>query len=448
MKVGRNAPCPCGSGKKYKRCHGASRAPVTDAPHGGSATAVPDRIDIESPDPEIAALVSEYNIMLGRLPPEKREAAAPMVEALAAIAEYTTRGDEIDEAGEILDAQEDQVRAELSDPRLMMERAYLLFSEDEFANMRFTRADVVRAFDVVGYPPSDAMSDEFADVTNKATMYLSDELRRRLLATRLMLLFPGYVAAGRYADGWLIQVNATLTAERPNELNVFLIAMFQYGLLEWVRSGNDEMSNILTGLGLPVGEPGALSPEEVDARLETLTSDPGKVAEIAKIIEERPGLRDSLDADLVASQSAFIALLDREDAAVLLLSTEEVEPWLYKLYGEISETPKVASAIATGRPMDPALVHEVFEMHWRIAGQMGEDLFTRARRDQLKTQLQEYRYERHSKGDEEEAAIVARALLTVSNDSPAADSFFIRALCMKSMRVGEKALMDHADEGV
>jgi preprotein translocase subunit SecA len=23
MKVGRNDPCPCGSGKKYKSCHGA-----------------------------------------------------------------------------------------------------------------------------------------------------------------------------------------------------------------------------------------------------------------------------------------------------------------------------------------------------------------------------------------------------------------------------------------
>ena len=23
-KVGRNSPCPCGSGKKYKRCHGAT----------------------------------------------------------------------------------------------------------------------------------------------------------------------------------------------------------------------------------------------------------------------------------------------------------------------------------------------------------------------------------------------------------------------------------------
>jgi preprotein translocase subunit SecA len=23
-KIGRNEPCPCGSGKKYKRCHGAN----------------------------------------------------------------------------------------------------------------------------------------------------------------------------------------------------------------------------------------------------------------------------------------------------------------------------------------------------------------------------------------------------------------------------------------
>jgi len=24
-KVGRNDPCPCGSGKKYKKCHGAGK---------------------------------------------------------------------------------------------------------------------------------------------------------------------------------------------------------------------------------------------------------------------------------------------------------------------------------------------------------------------------------------------------------------------------------------
>jgi preprotein translocase subunit SecA len=27
-RVGRNDPCPCGSGKKYKKCHGAAEASV------------------------------------------------------------------------------------------------------------------------------------------------------------------------------------------------------------------------------------------------------------------------------------------------------------------------------------------------------------------------------------------------------------------------------------
>ena len=37
-KIGRNDPCPCGSGKKYKKCHGAA-APVGAAPaKGGSSS--------------------------------------------------------------------------------------------------------------------------------------------------------------------------------------------------------------------------------------------------------------------------------------------------------------------------------------------------------------------------------------------------------------------------
>lgn len=31
-KVGRNAPCPCGSGEKYKRCHGRPRAVASSRP--------------------------------------------------------------------------------------------------------------------------------------------------------------------------------------------------------------------------------------------------------------------------------------------------------------------------------------------------------------------------------------------------------------------------------
>ncbi len=36
-KVGRNDPCPCGSGKKYKKCHGAGAAAPPSAPSNGSA---------------------------------------------------------------------------------------------------------------------------------------------------------------------------------------------------------------------------------------------------------------------------------------------------------------------------------------------------------------------------------------------------------------------------
>jgi preprotein translocase subunit SecA len=35
-KIGRNDPCPCGSGKKYKKCHGAATAAPTPAPGGKS----------------------------------------------------------------------------------------------------------------------------------------------------------------------------------------------------------------------------------------------------------------------------------------------------------------------------------------------------------------------------------------------------------------------------
>ncbi|MGH9357931.1 MAG: SEC-C metal-binding domain-containing protein, partial [Terriglobia bacterium] len=31
-KIGRNDPCPCGSGKKYKKCHGAAVAATPTSP--------------------------------------------------------------------------------------------------------------------------------------------------------------------------------------------------------------------------------------------------------------------------------------------------------------------------------------------------------------------------------------------------------------------------------
>jgi hypothetical protein len=30
IKIGRNDRCPCGSGKKFKKCHAGSRAPMSE----------------------------------------------------------------------------------------------------------------------------------------------------------------------------------------------------------------------------------------------------------------------------------------------------------------------------------------------------------------------------------------------------------------------------------
>ena len=38
-KVGRNDPCPCGSGKKYKKCHGAGGSPPPSETGGADAPA-------------------------------------------------------------------------------------------------------------------------------------------------------------------------------------------------------------------------------------------------------------------------------------------------------------------------------------------------------------------------------------------------------------------------
>jgi preprotein translocase subunit SecA len=42
-KIGRNDPCPCGSGKKYKKCHGAAASPAAAATKSDRAAASPEK---------------------------------------------------------------------------------------------------------------------------------------------------------------------------------------------------------------------------------------------------------------------------------------------------------------------------------------------------------------------------------------------------------------------
>jgi hypothetical protein len=66
--IGRNEPCPCGSGKKYKRCHGVAAAPKLGTPklaEGGVGGGMPPGFDPSQLDPEMLA---QFSRALQRLP--------------------------------------------------------------------------------------------------------------------------------------------------------------------------------------------------------------------------------------------------------------------------------------------------------------------------------------------------------------------------------------------
>ncbi len=61
-KVGRNEPCPCGSGKKYKRCHGVDAEGIIGAPQQSS---LPEGFDPSKIDPK---MIAQFQQLLGKLP--------------------------------------------------------------------------------------------------------------------------------------------------------------------------------------------------------------------------------------------------------------------------------------------------------------------------------------------------------------------------------------------
>jgi hypothetical protein len=71
-QIGRNEPCPCGSGKKYKRCCGAGAAPKLSTPATSYPAGMPGGgpgglagLDPSQFDPQMMA---QFSQMLGRLP--------------------------------------------------------------------------------------------------------------------------------------------------------------------------------------------------------------------------------------------------------------------------------------------------------------------------------------------------------------------------------------------
>lgn len=80
--IGRNEPCPCGSGKKYKRCHGVSAPPKYAQPAlPGGMPQMPEGFDPSQLDPQMMNQVSQA---LQKLPrPQMQKLQSIMQRAMA-----------------------------------------------------------------------------------------------------------------------------------------------------------------------------------------------------------------------------------------------------------------------------------------------------------------------------------------------------------------------------
>ena len=215
-KLGRNERCHCGSGKKYKHCH-------LNADRRSISTLHRPRTGSESPraSMEIEQLPNLLEKLSKNGPAKDRAEFADLAAKAKPLLTYLQREEEIEAATMALEAHRTEFKRLWKDEEAYLARTHALFAEECFAPLRFTAADIKRAFDVVGYPATAFMNEEAGKTLRAAILFLADKERRASLAMELYSHLPDFVAAGCYLDGWLIQSCAHATGEFADESNAF-----------------------------------------------------------------------------------------------------------------------------------------------------------------------------------------------------------------------------------
>jgi hypothetical protein len=447
--IGRNDPCPCGSGKKYKRCCLAAdeqRARTRALPVPATAAPDPD----PDPDPDLPRafdprrLAATLHELARRGPADAQREFTRLLSEAEPVLAYMDRQPEIEAASRALEAHRASFDQLVQDTLAYQERTEALFAEERFAPLRFTAEDVRRAFDHVGYPPTMAPDDDFVRVLRAAILHLADKPRRCDLAMRLLFHLPDFVADGRPLDAWIIQHCAYRTADETEESNPFLFAMFCHGYDAWVAEQRARDETTLRELGLDLPRLQSMSLDEIDALVNQLQTDPAKHARLEAILKTQPDQRALAVANFEAMERSAVKLLDRDDAAGLLLSAEELTPWV----------PRVIACMETMRPHlpdptdtappDPAVGEMLTQTLQPLLSDMAGTIFTPARRQQLAEQLRTYRNSLFAAGDKRAAGSARAAMNAVERADKPAENYFLVALCFASLRRASDPTDDHA----
>ena len=460
-KIGRNDPCHCGSGKKYKRCHLAldeqrdssasppALSPQSDSPwhaaaaegEGAEVTERASTVDDSSDASELAPrplgidrIASLLRALSRKGPKSERAEFQRLLAQTQPVMEYLEREEEIEAASTVLEAHRGKFNKLLRNEKAYLARVQALFAEERFAPLRFTAADIRRAFEHVGQPPNFSPDDQMVQTLRAAILYLADTDRRSQLAMNLLLRLPDYVAAGRHLDGWLIQDCAHRTREAAEESNAFLFQMFSHGYDAWVDEQRARDEKFLRKVGLDPARLHNMSLDEIDAWLQAQEADPASKARMEAVMNANPNQRAQAIAGLEQMERDSVKLLEREDARALLLPPQEVEPWLPALLQRWQSAQDKLPQLSCDMPPDPSIAKGLSDAIWPVMGEMAQSVFKPDRLQHLVSQLRKYRSEQFAAGDKIAASCAIGAIASLEREEDPAHNYFLNALCFASLR--------------
>jgi hypothetical protein len=463
MNIGRNDPCPCGSGKKFKKCHGRADAeplaglerrqfsvvepaapepPTSFAAEGADDDMDPRNNDVMSTD--------YWDKAAKRLPRHLRKELGPQVKHVRKLVEIESLRVRIDAAIEALEPTRAEYERLVEDTEGYLRRAEALFAEDRFAGMRFRAADIRRAERAAGSTPLDATPDQQVAFVEKMLDFLLKGGRRRDVGLRLLGMMPDFVAEGRHLDAWIIWHSAEDILEPVRgEVSPFLAAMLMYGHDDHVRQEEEGHDTLLQGLGLSVEQIQAMGYDGIAQWIERASKDPAQVARMEALLQDNPALSRRLKADCRAAEDASIEFLTREDAHALLLSAEEVRPWMETLEERLSRMPETAR-LPEGpnpKPLSRKAQKAMTELARECAVDMAHKLLTPERLARLTMQLQELAAAYEAKGDRAGVRHAQGALMQCRMDAgPGSEpTTFLYYLCWQSLRRAVLGLTDGPD---
>jgi hypothetical protein len=444
-KPGRNEPCYCGSGKKYKRCHLPidEKALAAAAPSQKEIAGEPSQpfgeevMPKESPSPADPKNIKDVVKLLTRSGLMKRDPElCRLFKENETLLTYVANEQEIEAAYAKLKPHAEEFRQFFHDNDAVTRRTEELFSEESFAPLRFTVAEVEKAFQKVGSPPETGDSEDFQQISN-AILFLASKERRDHLAMELLTRLPGYVEQGRFIDAGLIDLAAAETLEAQDQVNPFLVRMFSYGFDDLARQQQESKEAILGELGLHSVTD--MAPDEIDAWLAEIAADPAKTAQVERWLDAHPEVFEQSTATPGGLYREAVRLFERKDAARLLLRPEEMEPWMPLVTQKLQLLSEKYGLVEGGALIPEAQQQEAFStITLPMMQEVAKGIFTPERIRKLVADLKAYRKELFAAGEKAAAFSASNAILYVEREDDPSQNGFLVTLCARSIDFGAK----------